>query len=39
MAEFKDAARVAEKPLRVFVREKTLEALRLTRKRESTSSG
>lgn len=39
MAEFKDAARAAEKPIRVFVREKALEALRLLRHSEPARSG
>ena len=39
MAEFVEAARAAYKPLRVFIREKTLEALRLTRSSEVASDG
>jgi hypothetical protein len=38
-AEFEEAARAAYKPLRVFVRLKALEALRLTHHTETTSTG
>ena len=39
LAEFEEAARAAYKPLRVFVRLKALEALRLPHQDESAKSG